>query len=376
MKSKVKDLAFETETLKCKVKNLALDAQPSQKEQITEVPPAKIAIPPIPKPTDKQDNEIEIPDELLTTQTEKKQAPSNINIILNKIKTYFTTGNVITKAGVLILFFGVTFLGKYAADRGVLPIELRLLGLGVFGCALVKIGLNLKEKNRGYSLSLQGGGLGIVFITCFIAYKVYEILPPVITMTALVLTSVVYALLAISQNAMSLAMLGVVGGFLAPILASSGSGNYILLFSYYLVLNLGITFIAHYKTWRPLNLIGFLGTFVISALWTGGNYTSEKYIYVQPFIIIFYALYLIIPIMFAAKTIHQKLGRVDTTLVFGTAVIGFAIQAKLVHHFQYGSAISAIILSLTYFFIASWLHKKREDHFGLLIDSFIYSCFF
>ena len=56
--------------------------------------------------------------------------------------------------------------------------------------------------------------------------------------------AVLSALLAIMQNALSLAVLGVSGGFLAPVLASTGGGSHVMLFTYYGVLNLGILAIA------------------------------------------------------------------------------------------------------------------------------------
>ena len=41
------------------------------------------------------------------------------------------------------------------------------------------------------------------------------------------------------QNAQSLAVLGASGGFLAPILASTGGGSHVMLFSYYVMLERG-----------------------------------------------------------------------------------------------------------------------------------------
>ena len=40
------------------------------------------------------------------------------------------------------------------------------------------------------------------------------------------------------------------GGFAAPLLVSTGSGNHVALFGYYLVLDLGIAAVAWYRTWR------------------------------------------------------------------------------------------------------------------------------
>ena len=47
----------------------------------------------------------------------------------------------------------------------------------------------------------------------------------------------------------------------------SGSGNYVALFSYYAILNLGVFAVAWFRTWRVLNVLGFVFTFTITGLW-------------------------------------------------------------------------------------------------------------
>ncbi len=61
-------------------------------------------------------------------------------------------------AGVLVLFFGVAFLLKYAVDRGLIPIELRLAGAALAGTALLVLGLRTRGARPGFGLALQGGG--------------------------------------------------------------------------------------------------------------------------------------------------------------------------------------------------------------------------
>ena len=50
--------------------------------------------------------------------------------------------------------------------------------------------------------------------------------------------------LAVLQDALALAVLGIIAGFAAPILISTGSGSHVVLFSYYALLNLAIFAIA------------------------------------------------------------------------------------------------------------------------------------
>ena len=74
------------------------------------------------------------------------------------------------------------------------------------------------------------------------------------------------AMLAVLQDAMVLAALGTSGGFLAPILASTGGGSHVGLFSYYAALNAGVLAVAWFRSWRFLNWLAFVFTFALNAL--------------------------------------------------------------------------------------------------------------
>lgn len=94
-------------------------------------------------------------------------------------RRWLTTGNVPVKVGVIISFFGVAFLLKYAVDRNllVLPMELRLLGIAAGGLVLLAIGWCVRRRNAVYALSLQGGGIGVLYLTIFAAFRLYLLLP-------------------------------------------------------------------------------------------------------------------------------------------------------------------------------------------------------
>src|SRR5262245_6553405 len=88
--------------------------------------------------------------------------PSAIEKLFTKAWTWFTTGNVPVKVGVVLSLFGVGFLVKEGIDRQwlVLPLEFRLMGVALFGIGLLVLGWRLRDKNRTYALSVQGGGVG------------------------------------------------------------------------------------------------------------------------------------------------------------------------------------------------------------------------
>jgi uncharacterized membrane protein len=299
--------------------------------------------------------------------------PSLAERAAKTIANWFTTGNVPVKIGVVVTFIGVSFLLKYAVDHEliVFPIEFRLLAVAGGGLALIVIGWRLRDKMPVYALSLQGGGAGVMFLTIFAAYRLWDLLPSPLAFALLVALAFCTGALAVLQNSRSLAILGIAGGFLAPILASAGQGSHVVLFSYYLVLNAAILGISWFRAWRELNLLGFAFTFVIGSFWGYQYYTPELWASTQPFLVLHFLLYAAIAILHALRQPPEKIGVVDGTLVFGTPVIAFALQAALMQGSEYGLAISAAATAVFYALTASWLYRSKGEYLRLLTESFI-----
>ena len=261
-----------------------------------------------------------------------RSTPSPADRLLAAAKDWFTTGNVPVKVGVVVVLFGVGFFIKYAIDNELftLPVWVRFAGLALFGLAMLGVGWRLRRQREIYALSLQGGGLGILYLTTYAAFEFYALLPATVAFGAMVLVTVAAGLLAVLQNARTLIVLGVAGGFLAPLLAATETGNHVALFSYYAVLNAAILSIAWFKAWRILNLLGFAFTFVIASWWGYEGYRPEHFGTTEPFLILFVLMYIGVAVLFALRRPPNLRGFVDSTVVFGTPFIGFALQTQLV----------------------------------------------
>lgn len=281
------------------------------------------------------------------------------------------TGNLVVKVGIVVLFFGVAFLMKYAYERVHVPIELRLSAVALGAIALLFIGWRLRESRPGYALALQGGGVGLLYLVIFGAFRMFHLLPPTLAFALLVGVAVASAALAVTQNSLTLAAMGVSGGFLAPVLASTGQGNHVMLFSYYAVLNAGIVAIAWLKAWRVLNLLGFAFTFVIGWLWGAKAYRPEYFATTEPFLLLFFAMYVAIPLLFARRRVVELKDYVDGTLVFGVPIVALGLQTALVRDIEYGAAYSAFGLAVFYILLAATLFRRSGTGMRLLVECFI-----
>ncbi|MDR1349537.1 MAG: DUF2339 domain-containing protein [Zoogloeaceae bacterium] len=301
-------------------------------------------------------------------------------------KDWVLGGNPLLRVGVALLFFGLAFLLRYAAEQFSPPVEYRYIGVALTALVLLTLGWRLRREKPAYGLMLQGAGIAVLYLTTFAAMRLHPLLAPGAAFGILILVTACSALLAVAQNALGLAMAAALGGFAAPILTSTGSGNHVALFSYFAILNTGILLIAWFKAWRSLNLIGFIGTFGIGFAWGLRAYNPALFASTEPFLLLFFLMYVGIGLLFARKKPLEALsapdrdGRdilahwsrsqadyVDGVLMFGPPLAGFGLQCAVIEHIEYGMAFSALLAGLFYMLLAIFLHRRALSNRGDLL---------
>ena len=281
-----------------------------------------------------------------------------------------TGGNPLARIGIAMLFVGLVFLVGYATEQGYLSLEIRLVATALAGLALVVAGWVLRRRAEVYAVTLQGGGVAVMYLTVFAAFQLYDVIAPAPAFVLLAAIAAFSAVLAVVQNAPVLAVVGVLGGFGAPVLASTGQGDHVLLFSYYAVLNAGVFGIAYVKAWRSLYLVGFVCTFVIGGVWGGLRYEPALFASTEPFLILFFALYFAIPVVATRRRTPHLTAPIDGSLIFGLPVAAFALQAALVEPFAFGRAWSAFALALVYLGTATALVRTSRPQARPLAEAF------
>ncbi|MGO1071925.1 DUF2339 domain-containing protein [Lysobacter sp. CA199] len=278
------------------------------------------------------------------------------------VRRWFTEGNVPVKVGMLVLLAGVAALLKYASDQGWMkvPMEFRLAGIAVAAMAGLVFGWHQRERKRIFALSLQGGAIGVLLLVVFAAFKLYGMIPAGAAFAISVVLVAGVGVLSVKQNALALAVFAILAGFLAPIWLSTGSGNHVALFGYYAVLNAGIFAIAWFRPWRVLNLIGFAFTWGIGGVWGVLRYRPEHFSTTEPFLLLFFAFYLLIPVLYARRRAAGRRDLIDGCLVFGTPLIAFSLQAGLLEGDRMPLAFCALGLGALYAALAWWLRRDRR----------------
>ena len=252
----------------------------------------------------------------------------------------------------MVSLVGLGLLIREANQRGVITVtvEMILIAVAVFGVLLLILGWRFRRLRPIYGLSLQGGGIATLYLATYAAFAGYNVLTAPLALIFVVLITIGAGILAVAQDSRTLAVLGIIGGFLAPVLSYSEPEDYVVVFTYYAILNAAILGVSWYKTWPELNLLGFGFSFGITTFWLLHRHTEDEWVTTQPFVALFVLMYMAMPVLFAAR----KPLRIEDTgyvvwlapLVFGTPFIALGLQQSLVGHTEHGIELSASGLAL------------------------------
>ena len=284
--------------------------------------------------------------------------------LIERAWSWFTEGNVPVKVGILVLFAGVAALLKYASDSGMLrlPIGLRLSVVALAAIGGLAFGWRQRSQRRVFGLALQGGAIGVLIIVIFAAFRLYNLIPSGAAFALLLVLVAGIGMLAVLQDALALAMLGLIAGFAAPILVSTGQGSHVALFSYYAILNLAILGIAWKRSWRVLNLLGFIATFGIGTAWGVLKYEPHLFNSTEPFLVLNFLFYLVIPWLHVLRAPADRRLVIDGSLMFGNPLISLLLQGALLHWDPHAMAFSALAAGAVYIVFAFVVRRHPAMH--------------
>lgn len=289
------------------------------------------------------------------------ERPSAFGGVMSSLVRWFMQGNPLAKLGILLLFLGLSFLLRYTVEHSLFPLELRLVAAALFAIVLLALGWRLRHKQPIYALILQGGATGALYLTVFGAFRLWQMLPMTLAFALLVAICAASVGLAILQKALSLAMLASLGGYLAPLLLSTGGGSHVALFSFYLLLSVGILAISIWQHWRELNLLGLLFTFGVGGVWGLEGYRPEYYLSCQLFLIANTIIFGVLSVALSLRAQEKGKQIIDGVLLFAPPLIGFGMQYAITRHMAYGPALSALGYGGFYLVLAKFALRRSSS---------------
>ncbi len=183
----------------------------------------------------------------------------------------FVGENLISKIGVAILVLGIAFFVKYAIDQNWIN-ETARVGIGILSGAIVMgFAHRLRIKFKPFSSVLVAGAIAIFYFTIGIAFHQYHLFTQPVAFAMMLVITAFSVFISVAYNRIELAALSIIGGFAVPFMVSTGQGNYKVLFTYILILDLGMLVLAYLKKWNLINILTYAFTVLLYSAWLGSK---------------------------------------------------------------------------------------------------------
>ena len=233
---------------------------PLQKEEKPQAPVEKRIVIPSPVPVSHKEDLKEIEPPRYQPMYEIKESWQEKWLKNNPDLEKFIGENLVNKIGIAILVLGISYFVKYAIDKDWIN-ETGRVSIGLF-CGVLLIGLAHYMRNtyRSFSSVLAGGGIAVFYFTIAFAFHEYRLITQTSAFIIMIVITSFAILLSVLYNKTELAVIAAIGGFLTPFLVSTGQGNYIVLFTYIIILNSGLLALAFFKRWPLINILSFFFT--------------------------------------------------------------------------------------------------------------------
>jgi uncharacterized membrane protein len=188
----------------------------------------------------------------------------------------FIGENLANKIGIGILVIGIGFFVKYAIDQDWIN-EIGRVFIGIVaGGILLGVAHRMRKTLEAFSSVLVGGGIAVLYLTITIAFQEYHIFNQAMAFIIMVGITGFAVLFSIGYDRRELAVLAILGGFGSPFMVSTGSGNYTVLFSYILILDVGMLVLAYYKKWNIVNIVAYAFTVILFGGWLSTQFDGTN----------------------------------------------------------------------------------------------------
>lgn len=251
----------------------------------------------------------------------------------------------VNRIGAVTMILGVAFAFLYAVDN-------ELIGpTGRVVCGLVAAMVALfggdRLRERGHQIFAQGItalGICLLYFCFYAAYQLYQLIPQVLAFGGAVVTTALGGALALRYDSRAVAILGLFGGYLSPVLASSGVSNDVFLGTYLAALNGVALTLARRRGWAAVEVMAAFGTVTLLSTWL-----VERRIWVSPWLVGF-----VVPqfVLFAVSPI----GPIRLVApVLGMFAVGWMCSpSSPLVYWTWAGVVSLVGMGLAY--------RERDDH--------------
>jgi uncharacterized membrane protein len=330
-----------------------------------EIQPEKIVVPEEKvEKTEPQFIKTETTDKIYQPQNQVKTQPAKAKNDLEK----FIGENLLVKIAVAILVLGVSFLIKWAIDNEWIN-EIGRVSIGfTAGAALLTLGYVSRKNYNAFSSVLTGGGLAALYVSVTLGFQLYHLFSQSAAFVILILITIASVAMALGYDKRELAVFAILGGFASPFMVATGHGNYIVLFTYIILLDLGMLVLAYFKKWNIVNIISLAATMILYGGWLGSAWYDINVPY-RNALLFGSAFFLIFFLMFIISNIREKkkFSAFEMILLLSVTFAYYTAGMFIIHKFhpEY-KGLYTICLAVFNFIFLYPLYKKQQVDSNLI----------
>lgn len=277
----------------------------------------------------------------------------------------------LNRVGVVAVLIGVSYFLKLAFDSGWIGPGFRVL-LGIIaGVSLCWWSERFRRPSSlGFSYSLKAVGIGILYLSLWASFQLYQLIPAAIAFLAMILVTGVTAGLAFAQDAELLAGLALLGGLLTPILCGNNENHQAVLFCYLLLLSLGAFVLQRVKPWPRILFGAFIGSALLSGAWFDRYYSNDQFAESLLFFTLLFALFGLAPLYAMLEPERTRSGGHTGLLlaILNAAAYFAAVYSQLItsaDSVQSRASAFALGLAIVYLSLAVALDRRVSEHRGV-----------
>ncbi len=199
---------------------------------------------------------------------------------------------ILVGAGGLAVVVFLGFFVRYAWENNWVGPAGRVLSGSVFSLGLVAAGLRfVRGVYRPLGQGLAAAGFAGLYVSAYAAHGFYDLVPRILSGTVMVVVTACAVAVADRLRTRLLATLAWVGGYLTPVLLSTGEDKAETLFAYLLLLGAGAVWLDRRKPWPETLPLAFLGTAILYLGWYASHFRPERFEVAAVGLVLFTALF-------------------------------------------------------------------------------------
>jgi uncharacterized membrane protein len=269
-----------------------------------------------------------------------------------------------------ILVIGISFFVKYAIDQNWIN-EAGRTGIGILaGGIILGFAHFMRKTYTKFSSVLVGGAIAVFYFTISYAFQVYHLFSQETAFALLVLITGFAVALSVAYNRVELAILAIVGGFASPIMVKTGQGNFTVLCTYMLILNVGMIALSWYKKWNIVNILSYAFTILLFAAAMNKEISDKPnpaYVSVLIFGTLFYITFFLMNVVGTIRR-NEKFHAQEILLLLSNTLFYYACGYFVLHKMNADEYLGLFTLLVAVFnFIFAFALFRRQEVDRLMV---------